>query len=66
MNNAEKLAKDTYYLAAIIQNDVMDCEDCPAMKDCHKMKAEGCRIESCFDFIQWWLEQEVEEDAEIH
>ena len=61
MTNAEKLAKDTDYLADIISEYPSDCDACPAKEECSKWD-----VESCYDFIKWWLESEAEGSEELH
>lgn len=65
MTNAEKLAKDTFFLAQIIdlwrfcEIRYRDCEGCPFWKD-------GIPCTANRDELYKWLESEAEEDAEIH
>lgn len=58
MTNAEKLAKETEFLASIIQESPRwDCDKCPAKKECGKYETN----ESCHNDLVRWLKQEVEE-----
>lgn len=60
MTNAEKLAKDTEFLARLI-----GAYDCHGIQCCD---CELCCSPNCLDYEQTkeWLESEVKEDAEIH
>lgn len=59
MTNAEKLAKDTNFLAILISR--VECHICPAYQRCRDNRKKNIDI-SCKEEIKEWLEREVEED----
>lgn len=58
MTNAEKLARDTHQLSAIINGITSSCKYC-----IYNDGDDGSKCD-CFEGVQKWLESEAEKDDE--